>query len=402
MQGSEQVKIRDLFDKCRSFTRAAEVMDSGFYPYFNPISSAAANVIKINGKELIMIGSNNYLGLTTHPKVIEASRTALQKYGVGCTGSRFLNGTLDIHIELEENLAEYLKTEAVLVFSTGFQTNLGTISCLVNKNDLILADRTNHASIVDGCRLSFGKTLKYKHNDMDDLERILQTRNGESATMVVSDGVFSMEGDILDLPNLVKLKEKYGFRIMIDDAHSLGVLGHDGSGTATHFGLNEHVDLVMGTFSKSFATIGGAIGADKYVIDYIKHFSRPLIFSAALPPPAVAAVLECLRITKSEPERIQRLIKNGDKMRRGLRSMGYNIGATKTPVVPVHIGDDWDCFKFWKALYDAGIFANAIIAPAVTPGDALIRTSYTATHTDDQLDFVLETFAKVGKKFGII
>jgi 7-keto-8-aminopelargonate synthetase-like enzyme len=295
MQGSEQVKIRDIFDKCRAFTRASEIKATGYYPYFNPISSAAANVVKINGRDLIMIGSNNYLGLTTHPKVIEASREAASKYGVGCTGSRFLNGTLDIHLELEEALAKFLKKEAVLVFSTGFQTNLGTISCLVNKNDLILADRSDHASIVDGCRLSFGKTLKYKHNDIEDLERILQARNGNFGTLVVVDGVFSMEGDIADLPRLAELREKYGFRLMVDDAHSLGVLGSDGSGTATHYGLNDKVDLIMGTFSKSFASIGGVIAADEYVINFIKHFSRPMIFSAALPPSAVAAVLECLK-----------------------------------------------------------------------------------------------------------
>ncbi len=403
MQGSEQVKIRDIFDKCREFTRATEVKQSGYYPYFNPISSAAANTVKINGKELIMIGSNNYLGLTTHPKVIEASREAIKKYGVGCTGSRFLNGTLDIHVELEEKLAEFLKKEAVLVFSTGFQTNLGTISCLVNKNDLILADRSDHASIVDGCRLAFGKTLKYKHNDMDDLERILVSRNnGDQGILVVTDGVFSMEGDVVDLPKLAELRERFGFRILVDDAHSLGVLGEYGAGTASHFGLSDQVDLTMGTFSKSFASIGGVIAADEYVINYIKHFSRPMIFSAALPPSAVATVLECLKIIKAEPERRERLMQNGKKMRDGFRSMGYCIGTTETPIVPVYIGEDMACFKFWRALYDAGIFANAIIAPAVTPGNALIRTSYTSTHTDEQLDFVLETFEKVGKKLDLI
>ncbi|HDS01558.1 MAG TPA: pyridoxal phosphate-dependent aminotransferase family protein [candidate division Zixibacteria bacterium] len=403
MQGSEQVKIRDIFDKCREFTRATEVKQAGYYPYFNPISSAAANTVMIDGKELIMIGSNNYLGLTTHPKVIEASREAVKKYGVGCTGSRFLNGTLDIHLELEEELAKFLRKEAVLVFSTGFQTNLGTISCLVNKNDLILADRSDHASIVDGCRLAFGKTLKYKHNDIEDLERILVSRNnGDQGILLVVDGVFSMEGDIVNLPQLVKLRERFGFRLMVDDAHSLGVLGEDGSGTATHFGLNDQVDLIMGTFSKSFASIGGVIAADAYVINYIKHFSRPLIFSAALPPSAVAAVLECLKIIKAEPERREKLLLNGKKMRDGLRAMGYSIGTTETPIVPVYIGEDMACFKFWRTLYDAGIFANAIIAPAVNPGNALIRTSYTATHTDEQLDFVLETFEKVGKKLGLI
>ncbi len=402
MQGSEQVKTRDIFDKCRAFTRAAEVRNAGVYPYFNPISSAAANTVKINGKELIMIGSNNYLGLTTHPEVIEAAQKATKKYGVGCTGSRFLNGTLDIHLELEEELARFMRKEAVLVFSTGFQTNLGTISSLIHKNDIILADRSDHASIVDGCRLAFGKTLKYRHNDVADLDRIMESHTGDFGAFVVVDGVFSMEGDIVDLPGLVRLRDKYNFRLMVDDAHSMGVLGEDGSGTATHFGLNDRVDLVMTTFSKSFASIGGAIAADSYVIDFIKHFSRPLIFSAALPPSAVATVLACLKIIKSEPERREKLIKNGQKMRKGLTSMGYDIGVSETPIVPVYIGDDMACFTFWKVLYDAGIFANAIIAPAVTPGNALIRTSYTATHTDEQLDFVLETFEKVGKKLDLI
>jgi 8-amino-7-oxononanoate synthase len=402
MQGSEQVKTRDLFDKCYAFTRANEVKQAGVYPYFNPISSAAANVVKIDGKELIMIGSNNYLGLTTHPRVLEAAKKAIDKYGSGCTGSRFLNGTLDIHLELEEKLAEFFGKEAVLVFSTGFQTNLGTISSLINKNDLILTDRSDHASIVDGCRLSFGRTLKYHHNNMDDLERILKSQNGDVGRLVVVDGVFSMEGDIVDLPNLVELREKYRFRLMVDDAHSVGVLGSNGSGTASHFGLTDKVDLIMTTFSKSFASIGGAIAADASVIDYIKHFSRPMIFSAAVPPSVVATVLECLEIMDEEPHRRENLQKIARKMRNGLSSMGFKIGTSETPIIPVYIGEDMQCFKFWRALYDAGIFANAIISPAVTPGNALIRTSYTATHTDQQLDFVLETFEKVGKKAGLI
>ncbi|MBD3380627.1 MAG: aminotransferase class I/II-fold pyridoxal phosphate-dependent enzyme, partial [candidate division Zixibacteria bacterium] len=285
---------------------------------------------------------------------------------------------------------------------TGFQTNLGTISSLINKNDLILTDRSDHASIVDGCRLSFGRTLKYHHNDMDDLERILKSQNGDVGRLVVVDGVFSMEGDIVNLPKLVELREKYRFRLMVDDAHSVGVLGSNGSGTASHFGLTDKVDLIMTTFSKSFASIGGAIAADASVIDYIKHFSRPMIFSAAVPPSVVATVLECLEIMDEEPHRRENLQKIARKMRNGLSSMGFKIGTSETPIIPVYIGEDMQCFKFWRALYDAGIFANAIISPAVTPGNALIRTSYTATHTDQQLDFVLETFEKVGKKAGLI
>jgi 8-amino-7-oxononanoate synthase len=395
----------DLFAKCREFTAAREVMAAGFYPYFRPISSALGDKVIVHDKEMIMIGSNNYLGLVGDPRVKEAAAEATRKYGSGCTGSRFLNGTLDLHIELEEQLARFMKRDAALVFSTGFQTNLGTISCLVNRDDVIIIDRSNHASIVDGCRLAYGKTIKYAHNDMDDLERVLNIamNNGfRGGILIVADGVFSMEGDIVDLPRICEIADKFGARVMIDDAHSIGVLGEGGRGTAEHFGLIDRVDITMGTFSKSFASLGGYIVGDADTIHYIKHFARALIFSASIPPSAAAAVLAALKIMEEEPERREQLWKNARKMHRGLRDMGFDLGTTETPVVPVMIGEDMTCFKFWRELSDDGIFANAIVPPAVAPGMSLIRTSYTATHTDRQLNRVLETFARLGKKYGII
>ena len=392
----------DLFDKCKKFTRSIEVKEMGVYPYFRPISSAADTVVTIGGREMIMIGSNNYLGLTTHPKVKEAAIEATKKYGSGCTGSRFLNGTLDLHIQLEEELAAFMHREAALVYSTGFQTNLGTISCLVGKGDYLFMDRSDHACIVDGARLSFGRVLKFDHNDMDDLERVISSVNVDASKLIVVDGVFSMEGDIIDLPKLVEIAEKYNSRVMVDDAHSIGVLGRTGAGTAEHFGLINKVDITMGTFSKSFASIGGFIVASHEVIEYVKHFSRTMIFSASIPPAAAAAVMAALKIIKAEPERRKRLWDITHRMHRELKGLGYEIGTTQTPIVPVHIGDEMQCFQFWLMLTEAGIFANAIIPPAVAPGQALIRTSYTANHTDAQLDRVLETFESVGKKMGLI
>ena len=375
----------------------------GVYPYFRVISSAPGTVVTVNGQELIMIGSNNYLGLTNHPKVVEAAAEASRRYGSGCTGSRFLNGTLDLHVQLEERLAAFMKKPAALVFSTGFQTNLGTISCLVGRTDTIYADRSDHASIVDGCRLSFGRTVKFQHNDMADLARVMAANsvNG-GGQLIVVDGVFSMEGDIIQLPDLVRIAREHGARIMVDDAHSIGVLGAGGRGTAEHFNLIDDVDLTMGTFSKSFASLGGFVVGDEDVIHYIKHFSRELIFSASPPPAAVAACLAALDIIETEPERRHRLWEITHRMHREFRQLGFDIGLTQTPIIPLMIGDDLVAFRFWRELTDRGIFANPIIAPAVPKGQALIRTSYTATHTDDQLDFVLETFAAVGKKLGVI
>jgi 8-amino-7-oxononanoate synthase len=392
----------DLFDKCKGFTRSLEVKQAGFYPYFRPISSAAETVVTIHGRELIMIGSNNYLGLTTHPKVKEAAIAATKKYGVGCTGSRLLNGTLDLHVELEERLAKFMHKEEALVYSTGMQTNLGTISSLVNKGEYIIIDRSVHASIVDGCRLSFGRTVKYEHNNMEDLERTLSNLDPEAPKLIVTDGVFSMEGDIAELPRLVELAKKYKARIMVDDAHSIGVLGATGAGTAEHFGLTDQVDITMGTFSKSFASIGGFIVGDAEVVEYVKHFSRTMIFSASIPPSSAAAVMAALEIMQQEPERRTRLWDITHRVHRELKGLGFDLGTTQTPIVPVLIGDEMQCFQFWKMLTEQGIFANAAIPPAVAPGQALIRTSYTANHTDAQIDRVLETFESVGKKTGMI
>ena len=393
----------DLFEKCKNFTRAKEVMAAGVYPYFQPIESGPGSEVIINGKRMIMIGSNNYLGLTGHPKVVEAAVNAIHKYGTGCTGSRFLNGTLDIHVELEERLAKFMNREAALCFSTGMQSNLGVISTLIGKNDIIFTDRADHASIVDGCRLSFGKCVKYKHNDMNDLERVLKLNEDTGAgKLITTDGVFSMEGDIVDLPHLVDLADKYNARIYVDDAHSVGVLGKHGRGTAEHFGLEDKVDLTIGTFSKSFASIGGFVAGDEYVIHYLKHFARSLIFSASMPPSAVATVLACLDILENEPERLEMLWKNTKKMKAGYDSLGFDTGHSMTPIIPIKIGGEEDCFAFWKLLFEGGVFANPSISPAVPQGEAIIRTSYMATHTEDELDRVLEIFGKLGKQFGII
>lgn len=400
-----QVKTSKLiFQKCADFTRPQEVKDMGFYPYFREISSAPAHTVMIDGREQIMIGSNNYLGLTTHPKVKEACIKAVEKYGSGCTGSRFLNGTLDLHVRLEEELADFLNQEAALVFSTGFQTNLGTISCLVEKRDTILIDRSDHASIVDGTRLSFGKTYKFAHNDMEDLARVMRhsADNGNGGRIIIVDGVFSMEGDIVNLPEIVRIAEEFGAGIMVDDAHSVGVLGPGGRGTAEHFGLEDKVDIIMGTFSKSFASLGGFIVGSQEIINYVKHNSRELIFSASMPPAAVAGVRAALQVMKDEPERREKLWANTRKMHEGFSQLGFNIGVTATPIIPIYIGEDLECFKFWKALSEAGIFANPIISPAVPPGQALIRTSYTATHTGEELDKVLDAFEKVGRELNII
>jgi len=403
MTNTQPKTAKAIFQKCVQFTRPQEVMAMGVYPYFREISSAPSHSVTIDGTEQIMIGSNNYLGLTTDPRVKEACIDAVRKYGSGCTGSRFLNGTLDIHVKLEAELADFLNKDAVIVFSTGFQANLGAISCLAGKQDTLIIDRSDHASIVDGTRLSFGKTYKFAHNNMEDLARVLrQIGDNGGGKLIIVDGVFSMEGDIAKLPELVKIADEHGAAVMVDDAHAVGILGERGSGTAEHFGLDSEVDLVMGTFSKSFASLGGYVASSHEVINYVKHIARELIFSASMPPAAVAGVRAALQIIRSEPERIQQLWKNTRKMHKGFRELGFDIGNTETPVVPIYIGDDIDCFKFWKALSDAGIFANPIIAPAVPPGQALIRTSYTATHTDAELDRVLETFEKVGRTLRII
>ena len=392
----------ELFEKCKKFTEARKVIASGYYPYFIPISSEQDTKVTVRGKEMIMIGSNNYLGLTSHPQVKQAAIDAIKMYGSGCTGSRFLNGTLDIHEELERRLAQFMNKEASLVFSTGFQTNLGTISALVNKGDYIIMDRSDHASIVDGCRLSFGKVLKFRHSNMSDLKRVLSSLPKNSGKLIIVDGVFSMEGDIAKLPDIVELAKKYHARMMVDDAHSIGVLGENGRGTAEHFGLENEVDIIMGTFSKSFASIGGFIAGSEEVIHYVKHFSRALIFSASPPPSAVATVSKALDIIIAEPQRRKRLWQITHRMHRGFRELGFDIGDTETPIIPIMVGENLKTFKFWKMLFDQGLFANTAIAPAVPPGTARIRTSYIATHTDAQMNKVLEVFEKVGKKMGVI
>ncbi len=395
----------DLFQKCRNYTRHKEAEANGLYPYFKAIESGADAEVMIKGQRMIMIGSNNYLGLTTHPKVKEAAIEAIRKYGSGCTGSRFLNGTLDIHEELEHRLAKFVRKERALLFSTGFQTNLGTISTLVGKDDVILCDRMNHASIIDGTRLAFGRTIKFKHNDMEDLERVLNSPDVEEiggSVLVITEGVFSMEGDLGALPQIVRLKKKYGFRILLDDAHGIGYMGPNGRGVAEHFAVEKETDLVMGTFSKSFASLGGVIAGPTEAIDFLKHNSRALIFSASMPPSAVATVLAALEIMEKEPQHRERLWRNARKMQSAYRDLGFNIGRTESPVIPIIIGDFEKTLVFWKELFEAGVFVNPIISPAVPPDMCLLRTSYMATHTDEELDRVIDIMGKIGKKLGVI
>lgn len=400
----------DLFEKCYSFSMGTssrgkeykEVKEAGLYPYFIPIQSSTDTEAIIDGEKKVMVGSNNYLGLTHHPKILEAAEAAARKYGSGCTGSRFLNGTLDIHIALEEALAAFVHKEAALVFSTGFQVNLGVIDALIGRKEIAFIDAINHACVVDGCRLALGETVRFRHNDLDDLSRKLDEADAKKGKLIIVEGIYSMEGDIAKLPGCVKISQDHQCRLMVDDAHAIGVLGPTGAGTAEHFGVTEGVDLIMGTFSKSFACIGGFIAGEAMVIDYLKHHARTLLFSASMPPSAVATVHAALEIIKSEPERRERLWYNARKMHAGFRSLGYNIGQTESPVVPVIVGDDIKTFMFWKHLLDEGVFTNPVVSPAVPPGSARLRTSYMASHTDAQLDFVLEKFEKVGKALGII
>lgn len=392
----------DLFDKCSKFTEANALMEMGIYPYFTPLQSQQDTRVTIHGRQLVMIGSNNYLGLTVHPKVKEASIRAVQKYGTSCSGSRFLNGTLDIHEELEGRLARFMKREDALVFSTGFQTNLGSISALIGKDDAVITDKTDHASIIDGCRLSYGQTFRFKHNDMKDLEKALIGTNNHGGKLVVVDGVFSMEGDIAPLPEILRLCRHYGARMMVDDAHSIGILGEHGRGTTEHFHVEDQVDLVMGTFSKSFASLGGFVVGSRAVVQFVKHHARALIFSASMSPASVAATLASLDIIEQEPERRERLWKNTRKMKGGFTALGFDTGASQTPVIPIIIGDDIKTFQFWKELFNEGVYVNPVVSPAVSPGRALLRTSYMATHTDEELDFVLHAFETVGKRLGLI
>ncbi len=390
-----------IFDKCGSFTDARDVRAAGIYPYFRIIESQQDPVVTLGGKEVVMCGSNNYLGLASHPKVKEAAIEAIRKYGTGCAGSRFLNGTLDIHVKLEEKLAAFFRKEAALVYATGYQTNLGVLSAIVGRNEIAVMDRANHASLFDGCRLSYGRVVKFGHNDPADLDRVLAGLEDKNKLVVV-DGVFSMEGDIAPLDKIAALRPRHDFGLMVDDAHGIGVLGRTGRGTAEHFHLEKEADLIMGTYSKSLATIGGFVASSASIIDYLKHNSRAMIFSASLAPGMVAAVSAALDIIDSEPERRERLWKNARRMMDGFRSLGFDIGETATPIIPVIIGENFPTFQFCLALQQEGVFANPVVSPATPPGRALIRTSYMATHTDDHLDRVLTAFAKVGKRMGVI
>ncbi|MEO0165343.1 MAG: aminotransferase class I/II-fold pyridoxal phosphate-dependent enzyme [candidate division WOR-3 bacterium] len=393
----------DIFKKCQATVKAVErAKDINIYPYFTPIESAQDHRVIINGREYIMIGSNGYLGLAADERLKKAAIEAVQKYGSTCSGSRFLNGTLDIHVRLERELAEFFEKDEAIVFSTGFQTNLGIISALAGKDDVVIIDRQDHASIIDGCRLSFAEIKKFKHNDMGDLERILKSIPHNKGKLIVVDGVFSMEGDVINLPEVVRLKEKYNARLLVDDAHGIGVLGKRGRGVCEHFDLLNKVDIIMGTFSKSFASLGGFVVAEKDVITHIRHTARALIFSASMTPASVASALKSLEIIKSEPERRERLWKVTERVRKGFKDIGLDTGNSTTPVIPVIIGEDEKCFAFWKMLFDNGVFANPVISPATPPGRALIRTSYMATHTDEDIDIVLDVFARCAKEFGLV
>ncbi|MBI1967999.1 MAG: pyridoxal phosphate-dependent aminotransferase family protein [Gemmatimonadetes bacterium] len=391
-----------LFDKCKNFTRAREIQAAGLYPYFKPISHSEDTVVVIEGKERIMMGSNNYLGLTHHPEVLAAAKAALERYGSGCTGSRFLNGTLDLHEQLESALAEFFGKEASLVFSTGYQANLGVISALVGRGDIVFLDKLDHASIVDGAKMSHGETLRFNHGDLAGLERKLQKVPEGTGTMIIVDGVYSMEGDIADLPNLLKVAQRYGSALVVDDAHSVGVLGPKGDGTAAHYDLVDEVDVIVGTFSKSLASIGGFATASETVIHYLKHHARPMIFTAALPPANTAGVLAALHVMKREPHRRDQLWTNTRRLQDGLRSLGFDIGPTETPIVPVLIGPLETTFVFWRKLFDAGVFTNPVVPPAVPPSQCRLRTSLMATHTPAQIDQALEAFARLGKELGVV
>jgi 8-amino-7-oxononanoate synthase len=391
----------DIFAKCSNYTEAKEAIANGYYPYFIALTGNEGSIADYHGRKLIMCGSNNYLGLTTHPRVREAAEEAIRTYGTSCTGSRFLNGTLEMHEQLEHELAEWVGKEAALVFSTGMQVNLGAISALVGRGDVVALDKDAHASLVDGARLSFGDVKRFRHSDMADLERVLQNVPENKGCLVVIDGLYSMGGDIAPLPEIVRLCQQYGARLMVDDAHAMGVLG-GGRGTAAQFGLTDKVDLIMSTFSKSFASLGGFIAGDADVIHYIKHHARSLIFSASIPPANAAAALAALEVMRTEPERVTRVNEIGEFMRCRYRELGFNTLNSQSPIIPILIGETMRTLFVWKTLFENGVFVNPVINPAVPEGQELLRTSYMATHTDEQLEQVLCTFQQVGKQLGII
>ncbi len=395
----------DIFQKCRDYTLADEVKKQGLYPYFHPFEENEGPVVVIGGRKVIMAGSNNYLGLTTNPKVQEAAKKAIDKYGTGCSGSRYLTGTLDLHVELEERLAKFMGKEACMTYSTGFQTALGVISTLVQHGEYVISDRDNHACIVMGTFISKGQSaelVRYKHNDMEHLESVISKIPLDAPKLIVSDGVFSTSGDILNLPQMVDVAKKYNARVMIDDAHAVGVIGKGGRGTASHFGLDESVDLTMGTFSKTFASLGGFVVGERSVINYVKHNSAAFIFSASPTPSSVAAAIESLKILEEQPRLVDQLIANADRVRKGLKQLGFNVHENKTAIVPVIIGDTMQTLLFWKKLFDAGVYANAFVRPGVPPGMEMLRTSYMATHEKWHLDKIVELFGVIGKELGVI
>ena len=394
--------MEKLFRKVQKYTLPQDVKKMGLYPYFIPADGIIGPITQINGKPKLMFGSNNYMGLTNHPDMIKAGCEALKKYGTGCTGSRFLNGTLELHLELEEKLAKFMGKEAALTFSTGYQTNLGVLAGLTNKGDYIVSDELNHASIVDGCRLSYAETKVFKHNDMDDLERVLQSLPNNKGKLIVSDGVFSMEGSLALVPELVELSEQYGARLMIDDAHGVGYLGDHGEGVVGHFNLIDKVDLIVGTFSKSFASIGGFCVSNDDVVNYIQHHARSFIFSASLLPPAVAAIIKAIELIEKGDDMRKKVMSNARLFESELRKLGFETGASQTPVVPIYIRDDIKVLKVWKALLAEGLYSNPVRAPGVAVGDELLRNSLMATHTEEHIYDALEIYEKVGRDFDLI
>jgi len=391
-----------LKDKLSEYDAPQKIMEAGIYPYFREIESIQDTEVFIDGKKVLMFGSNSYLGLTNHPKVMEAAKAAIDKYGTGCAGSRFLNGTLDIHIELENRLARLVNKDAALCYSTGFQVNIGVVSILAGRHEYLILDELDHASIIEGSRLSFSKVLKYAHNDMGALESKLKLCPKDRIKLIVVDGIFSMEGDIVKLPEIIRLAQKYNASVMIDDAHSLGVLGKNGAGTASHFGLTDKVDLIMGTFSKSLASLGGFIAADYEVINFIKHNSRSLIFSASMTPASTAAVIASIDIMESEPERIKHLWKMVAYALDGFKSAGFDTGKSETPIIPLFIRDDIKALQLTQLLLADGIFVNPVVSPAVPRENSLIRYSLMATHTKEQVDISIEKITKVARKLGIL
>ncbi|MCH7972763.1 MAG: pyridoxal phosphate-dependent aminotransferase family protein [Bacteroidetes bacterium] len=395
----------DLFKKCYDFTRADEIKAAGLYPYFRAIEENEGPIVQIEGRKIIMAGSNNYLGLTAHPKVKEAAIEAIKKYGTGCSGSRYLTGTLDLHIELENRLAKFFNKEAVLLFSTGYQTAQGIIPTLVQRGEYVISDKDNHASIVAGNLMAKGATaemVRYKHEDMDDLERVLNKLPKDAGKLVVSDGVFSTGGEIVDLPKLNEIAKRHNAKILIDDAHAVGVIGKGGRGTASEYNLENEIDLTIGTFSKTFASLGGFVSGDAKVIDYIKHFSPALIFSASPTPASAASALAALDILEAEPERVDKLIYNAKFVRDGLNDLGFTVLEGRTGIVPVIIGNDDIAFQMWRILYDKGVFVNVFISPGVPEGRQMMRTSYMATHNEEQLSQLLDIFKETGKELGLI